>query len=68
MQTLEMILTAGAKGKFSGGFDISGFGEVQKGASMFSLSWCLCLIVLVLCINVCFGFIRERAQGWILID
>lgn len=27
-------LTAGAKGRFSGGFDISGFGEIQKGTSM----------------------------------
>ena len=36
------LITAGAKGKFSGGFDISGFGEIQKGTSMFSVSWYLC--------------------------
>ena len=35
--------TAGAKGRFSGGFDISGFGDIQKGTSnVFSVSWYLC--------------------------
>ncbi|KAL0691614.1 hypothetical protein Bca4012_091293 [Brassica carinata] len=29
---VKAIVITGAKGKFSGGFDISGFGEVQKGA------------------------------------
>lgn len=52
MKTLEMIFllsngfcvpfcfTTGAKGRFSGGFDISGFGEMQKGTSTFL---CLCI-------------------------
>lgn len=46
MQTLEMVTgfcvfsTTGEKGKFSGGFDISGFGEMQKGTSMFQ---CICI-------------------------
>lgn len=30
-----VFLTAGAKGKFFAGFDISGFCETHKGASMF---------------------------------
>lgn len=38
MKLIPYDIGAGAKGKFSGGFDISGFSGVQEGKGMLSVS------------------------------
>lgn len=41
MKLISNAIGAGAKGKFSGGFDISAFAGLQKGPSMIAVFLCL---------------------------